>query len=138
WAVRKRISFKFDSAHPIGCSHHQKIVVIDDTVAACGGIDMTSGRWDTPQHLPRDPRRRRPTGTLYGRWHDLTMLMEGDVAAALGELGNERWKAAGGNPFEPCLAQEESPWPERIEAQFRNVEIGIARTRAKWGECSQV
>lgn len=138
WAVRKRISFKFDSAHPIGCSHHQKIVVIDDKVAACGGIDMTSGRWDTPQHLPRDPRRRRPTGTLYGPWHDLTMLMEGDVAAALGELGNERWKAAGGNPFEPCLAQEESPWPERIEAQFRNVEIGIARTRAKWGECSQV
>ena len=32
-------------------SHHQKIVVIDDCLAFCGGIDMTSARWDTREHL---------------------------------------------------------------------------------------
>jgi phosphatidylserine/phosphatidylglycerophosphate/cardiolipin synthase-like enzyme len=138
WFLRKRIDFKFDSAHPIGCSHHQKIVVIDDVVAACGGIDMTTCRWDTPEHLPKDPRRRKPSGRLYDPWHDVTMVMEGEVAGVLGELGRERWKVAGGKPFGPCLPQRKSPWPRSITAEFENVEIGIARTRAKWGDCSQV
>ena len=138
WAVHKRIDFKFDSAHPIGCSHHQKIVVIDDVLAVCGGIDMTSDRWDTPEHRPRDTRRRRPTGGLYGPWHDVTMIMEGEIASALGELGRARWQAAGGDAISPCAPQQESPWPSTLDAEFENVEIGIARTRAKWGECSQV
>jgi phosphatidylserine/phosphatidylglycerophosphate/cardiolipin synthase-like enzyme len=33
------------SAHPLGCSHHQKIAVIDDRFAVCGGIDMAGDRW---------------------------------------------------------------------------------------------
>lgn len=138
WALRRRIDFKFDSAHPVGCSHHQKIVVIDDVFAACGGIDMTSDRWDTPQHLPHDPRRRRPTGRHYGPWHDVTMVMEGDVAVALGELGRHRWQAAGGRRMLPCQPQDASPWPDDLEAEFENVEIGIARTAARYGNSPQV
>lgn len=138
WALRDRIDFKFDGAHPIGCSHHQKIVVVDDVFAACGGIDMTSDRWDTPEHLPRDKRRRKPTGKLYGPWHDVTMVMEGEVAGALGDLGRERWKVAGGAELVPCAPQDFSPWPEELRAEFENVEIGIARTRAEYGDCPQV
>jgi phosphatidylserine/phosphatidylglycerophosphate/cardiolipin synthase-like enzyme len=138
WVAHPRIDFKFDSAHPIGCSHHQKIVVVDDVVAACGGIDMTSDRWDTPDHAPHDPRRRRPTGRLYGPWHDITMLMEGEVASALGELGRERWRVAGGEDLSPCRPQAQSPWPEGLTAEFENVEIGIARTRAEYDGCPQV
>jgi len=138
WASSKSIEFKFDSAHPVGCSHHQKIVVIDDRMAVCGGIDMTSDRWDTRDHLPRDGRRRRPTGRRYGPWHDVTMVMEGEIAQALGELGRDRWKAAGGGEMAPCAPQEETPWPSGLMAEFENVEIGIARTRAEWGECEQV
>ena len=138
WAVRKRIDFKFDAAHPLGCSHHQKIVVIDDVFAVCGGIDMTSDRWDTPEHLPHDPRRRRPTGGSYGPWHDVTMLMEGEVAAVLGELGRDRWQVAGGKRIAPCSPQAESPWPKALDAEFRDVEIGIARTRAQYDDCAQI
>lgn len=138
WAKHPRIDFKFDSAHPIGCSHHQKIVVVDDAVAACGGIDMTSDRWDTPDHIPKDPRRRRPTGHLYGPWHDVTMLLEGEVAAALGELGRERWKIAGGDELAPCGPQQQSPWPASLRPEFENVEVGIARTRAEYGDCPQI
>ena len=132
WAPRKRIAFKFDTAHPVGCSHHQKIVVIDERLAVCGGIDMTDGRWDTREHREDDPRRRRPGGFAYGPWHDLTMMMEGPVAATLGELGRDRWRRAGGEPLdrlEPC---EESPWPEGLIPHFENVEVGIARTRAEY------
>ncbi|MCJ2183053.1 phospholipase D-like domain-containing protein [Novosphingobium sp. 1949] len=138
WAWRDRIDFKFDAAHPIGCSHHQKIVVIDDVFAVCGGIDMTSDRWDTPAHLPRDTRRRKPTGGLYGPWHDITMMLEGEAAAALGDLGRERWEVAGGRAIAPCAPQETSPWPERLKAEFADVELGIARTRAAYGDCPQV
>jgi hypothetical protein len=43
WAMTKSIRYRFDSAHPLGCSHHQKIAVIDDAFAVCGGIDFSSG-----------------------------------------------------------------------------------------------
>ena len=139
WYFQRGIVLKFDSAHPLGCSHHQKIVVIDDNFAVCGGIDMTSDRWDTPEHLEDDPRRRRPYGTrLYGPWHDLTMMVEGEAAGALAELGRKRWVRAGGSVLEPCAPQQETAWPDRLRAEFRDVEIGIARTRAAWRDAAEV
>lgn len=138
WWRHPRIDFKLDSAHPLGCSHHQKIVVIDDRFAVCGGIDMAGDRWDTRQHLPHDPRRRRPGGAEYGPWHDCTMLMEGEVAQVLGDYGRTRWEQAGGKPMEPCAPQDASPWPRRLTAEFRNVEIGIARTRSQYGNNPEV
>lgn len=139
WFMTPGIDFKFDSAHPLGCSHHQKVVVIDDKFAACGGIDMTSDRWDTPEHRDDDPRRRRPFGTrLYGPWHDLSLMVEGEAAAALAELGRKRWVRAGGAALLPCAPQEASAWPEELKAEFEDVEVGIARTRAAWGDCDEV
>lgn len=138
WWRHPRIVFKLDSAHPLGCSHHQKIAVIDDRFAVCGGIDMAGDRWDTRQHLDDDKRRKRPGGKLYGPWHDCTMLMEGEAAAVLGQFGRKRWEQAGGKPFDACLPQESSPWPNTIEAEFRNVEIGIARTRSHFAEAREV
>ena len=128
----RSIDLKLDSAHPIGCSHHQKIAVIDDCFAVCGGIDVTSDRWDTRAHLHDDFRRRRPNGRLYGAWHDITMMLEGEVAGALGELGRNRWAIAGGGQLPPCEPQEESPWPASLSAEFTDVEVGIARTRAAY------
>ena len=138
WHFTPGIEFKFDSAHPLGCSHHQKVVVIDDCFAACGGIDMTSARWDTPEHLHEDARRRDISGKPYGAWHDLTMLVEGDAAYALGALGRERWKQAGGEEIVPCAPRDDSPWPKRLTAEFQDVEIGIARTRAAYHDIAEV
>lgn len=132
WWRTPGIDFKFDGAHPVGCSHHQKIVVIDDCFAVCGGIDMTGDRWDTTAHIEDDPRRLRPTGKPYGPWHDCTMALEGDVARALGDYGRERWVQAGGKPMEPCPPRDGSPWPESLTAEFSDVEIGLARTRAQY------
>lgn len=134
WYFQRGVTFRFDSAHPLGCSHHQKIAVIDDAFAVCGGIDMTSDRWDTPEHREADPRRRKPYGTrLYGPWHDLTMLVEGEAAAALAELGRARWVQAGGRELPACRPAGRSAWPARVKAEFRDVEVGIARTCAAWG-----
>jgi phospholipase D1/2 len=32
-------------------SHHEKLCVIDETIAFMGGLDLCYGRWDTPQHV---------------------------------------------------------------------------------------
>ncbi|MBB3861121.1 phosphatidylserine/phosphatidylglycerophosphate/cardiolipin synthase-like enzyme [Novosphingobium hassiacum] len=138
WWRHPRIVFKLDSAHPLGCSHHQKIAVIDDCLAVCGGIDMAGDRWDTREHLDDDKRRRRPSGKTYGPWHDCTMLMEGEAARVLGDYGRARWVQAGGTPMEPCTPQDSAPWPARIEAEFHDVEIGIARTRSQYGDACEI
>ena len=132
WFPHRRIDFKFDTAHPIGCSHHQKIAVIDDRLAVCGGIDLADRRWDTRAHRETDPRRRRPGGRPYGPWHDVTMMMEGPIAGALDDLGRHRWERAGGKPLAPLRPSEDSAWPDGLEAHFEDVEIGIARTRAAY------
>jgi len=138
WFRHPQIDFKFDAAHPLGCSHHQKIVIIDDAFAVCGGIDMTTDRWDTPEHREHDPRRLKPNRRHYGPWHDATMMVEGKAARSLGDLGRDRWERAGGEPIEPCAPQQESPWPPKLDAEFRDVELGIARTSAKWGDHAEV
>ena len=134
WAFTKQISFKLDGAHPWGASHHQKITVVDDKLAFCGGIDMTATRWDTREHLDDDPRRKRPTtGRSYGPWHDATMAVDGAAARALGELARERWLVAGGGTIAPPDAQGD-PWPPELKPAFRNVDLAIARTRGPYKE----
>ena len=137
WWRTRAIDFRFDHAHPPGCSHHQKIVVIDDSLAACGGIDISSRRWDTSEHIDDDPHRTGPTGTLYPPWHDATMLMQGEIAVALSELGRERWKVATGVRIDPVEPAEDN-WPESLEPMFRDVDVAIARTRARYQDVEAV
>ncbi len=138
WFKNRRITFKFDAAHPVGCSHHQKIVIIDDRFAVCGGIDMTAERWDTRAHREKDRLRRAPGGKRYMPWHDVTMMVEGEVAGALDELGRNRWHIAGGEDIPPLPHQPESAWPPELKPQFTDIEIGIARTRAEWKDHKEI
>ena len=128
WMMHKRIYTKLDSFHPTGGSHHQKIIVIDDCVAFCGGIDMTGGRWDTRSHDDEEPHRVFPNGTPCEPWHDATTALEGPVAAALGELARDRWQRAGGHELAPVSGAFDC-WPEDLEPDFSDVEVAIARTR---------
>ncbi len=128
WMLHARIHTRLDGAHPTGASHHQKIVVIDDCLAFCGGIDMTNERWDTRAHCDTEPRRVDPTGTPYKPWHDATTALQGPVAAALGELSRDRWQRAGGDVLAPVL-QHADCWPNDLVPDFRNIEVGIARTQ---------
>jgi phospholipase D1/2 len=124
----KRIRFKLDHAHPTGSTHHQKIVVIDDALAFCGGIDMTADRWDTREHRDDDPRRVRPTTKRrYGPWHDVTTAVDGDAARALGELARDRWKRATGEDIPPSPAVDDA-WPGGLEPYMTEVDVAISRT----------
>ncbi|MDB5372184.1 MAG: phospholipase [Belnapia sp.] len=128
WMRHPRITLKLDGAHPPAASHHQKIVVLDDCLAFCGGIDMTGDRWDTREHRDEEPRRVAPNGAPHPPWHDATTALEGPAAAALGELARDRWQAAGGRPLAPVTGRSDC-WPQDLPAHFRDIDVGIARTR---------
>ena len=66
-------------------------------------------------------------GTMRRRWS------YGDVARALGELSRARWRWASGEELAPpkdCPAI----WPGSIEADFRGIHVGIARTIPEYGD----
>lgn len=127
WVGEPRIQLRLDHHHPPAGSHHQKVVVIDDCLAFCGGIDMTADRWDTRDHADDEPRRVEPDGTLYGPWHDASTMLEGPVAGALGDMCRTRWKVSGGEPLPPVTDAGDC-WPEHVEPDFTDIEVGIAQT----------
>lgn len=128
WKTHPRITLKLDGAHPVAASHHQKIVVIDDCLAFCGGIDITCERWDRRAHADDEPARVDFSGRPYQPWHDATSAFDGAAARAMGELARLRWQAAGGQPVEP-VRESLDCWPEMLRPDFTQVRLGIARTQ---------
>lgn len=137
WMFSKQVRLKLDAAHPPMSAHHMKLLVIDDRVAFCGGIDMTVGRWDTREHLDKDERRRSPMGFAQGPWHDATTCVSGPAAAALGDLARIRWQRATGERLYAC-ATISDPWPTAMNVDFRDIDIGIARTLPEYEAQPQV
>ncbi|WP_198382643.1 phospholipase D-like domain-containing protein [Roseomonas sp. KE2513] len=128
WLGRHRLHFHLDRHHPPGGCHHQKIAVIDDALAFCGGIDVTGGRWDTSAHRDDEPARLWPNGTPHGPWHDVTTAVTGEAARALGDLARDRWFAANGwKPDPPPI--DHKCWPEELDAVFHDVSVAIARSQ---------
>ena len=127
WNTPPQISVCLDDVLPVGASHHQKVVVIDDALAFCGGIDLTIRRWDTPDHAMNNPERRDPGGADYRPFHDIQMMVDGEAARALAELVRRRWeRAACETPLD--MAPEEDSWPEGFEPDFTDTRVGLART----------
>ncbi|MDH3622457.1 MAG: hypothetical protein OEQ49_01190 [Myxococcales bacterium] len=62
WKSHDRVRFCLDGEHPLGASQHQKIVVVDDCLGFCGGLDLSQWRWDTCEHRVEDERRKDPKG----------------------------------------------------------------------------
>lgn len=130
WKTPPQIEICLDDVLPLGASHHQKIVVIDDKLAFTGGLDLTTARWDTPEHQPANPLRVDTAGRPYGPFHDVQMAIDGAAAAALAELVRKRWERAACETLRrpPPGTGGSDPWPEALQPDFRDVDIGIART----------
>lgn len=134
WLTSRRMRFKLDSAHPAGSAQHQKIVVVDDVLAFCGGLDMTARRWDTRAHHDDDRRR---VGYRRDPWHDATTAVDGAVARAMGELARARWRAATGASPKPPPPLDPI-WPDGLVPTFENIDVAVARTMPAHGEQREV
>ena len=128
WRMPRGIRFGFDDHHPVGASHHQKVVVVDDRIAFCGGIDLTGHRWDTCAHRPDEPARVTPVGTPYGPYHEVQAMVAGPVAASLGVLARDRWRALGADRLPAVDTPDEAAWPSDVAPDLTDVDVAIART----------
>ncbi len=127
WKLNARVTARLDSTHPPLASHHQKLLVVDDSLAFCGGIDMTMKRWDTRAHADVEPLRTAPSGEQLQPWHDMTSVFDGEAALAIGDLCRQRWRRACGETLPPVKAQPVA-WPQDIATIAGPVQIGIARS----------
>jgi phospholipase D1/2 len=128
WHTGRRLKFFMDGAHPVGASHHQKVVVVDDAVAFVGGLDLTRARWDRPEHAADNPLRRDGKGKPYGPFHDVQSVVDGAAARALGDLVRMRWRrATGAEPAAP-VAGEHDPWPADLPPDLIDVDVALVRT----------
>ncbi|GAA5787103.1 VTT domain-containing protein [Chitiniphilus shinanonensis] len=136
WRTHRRLHFRMDGQLPLGGSHHQKVVVIDDKLAFIGGLDLTHDRWDTPAHACDDARRVAGEGKCYPPFHDVQIMFDGPAAAAAGDLVRERWyRAAGYYPRKPLEALAGGDrWPAHVEPDFTDIQLAIARTEPEFDE----
>lgn len=126
--THRRIHFHLDGIHPVGGSHHQKIVSVDDAIAFVGGLDLTEGRWDTPEHRVPDPRRVLSGGESYPPFHDVMMAVDGEAAAAVGDLFRDRWRRATGRRLRRPAHIDADHWPPDLVPSIENAKVGLART----------
>lgn len=128
WKTSQRIHYYQDNSLPLGASHHQKIVVIDDRIAFVGGIDLTNRRWDVSEHPPYDPRRTDPWGKEYPPFHDVEILVDGQVATILGELFRTRWYNATGRHLSKPEGVKSDPWPDQFHPDINEIDVAVSRT----------
>ena len=137
WFKGTRVKFRLDHMVPLGACHHQKVVLIDDRLAFCGGGDISVDRWDTPGHRELEPRRIMPDQECHAPRHEVMMMVDGAAAVALGEHFRERWRlGTKDGPMDPPedahgdLAGD--PWPDDLPAQFLDANVSIVRTTPAW------
>lgn len=89
-------------------THHQKTVVIDDTIAFLGGIDLTRGRRDTGKHSlnpqgTSEDNKYNPQSDNgpHGQndiirmpWHDIHLQLKGAAAVDVACNFVERWNSS--------------------------------------------
>jgi phospholipase D1/2 len=126
------VHLHYDNTQPVGASHHQKIVVIDDAMAFCGGLDPTCRRWDTCDHKAEHPLRT-VDGKPYPPFHDHMMAVDGEAARALGDLARERWWRSMGKRLRSVAAGPEV-WPLSLQPQLSDVNVAISRTEPQYNE----
>ena len=132
WFRKRTVEFRLDKPGILGACHHQKVVIIDDKIAFCGGGDIATDRWDTDEHQDDDPRRCQPSGLFSAPRHEVMSVMDGPAARTLGDLARERWFRATWERTQP-EETDEDPWPDGVEPALAEVEVGIARTEPRLG-----
>lgn len=133
------VDYRLDRVAPIGACQHQKILVVDDAIGFCGGGDFGAERWDTRRHLDHHHARRLPSGKPYPPRHEVMMMVEGEAAAALGDLARERWRRATGEVLTPPPKRPgAAAGPEHVTFELPPAPIGIARTEPERGDAPAV
>ena len=137
WFRGTPVRFELDDTVPLGACHHQKIVVIDDSLAFVGGADFADDRWDSASHLDDDGRRIGPDHKHHGPRHEVVAMTDGPAATMLGELFRARWRTAVGD-IPAAAARAADAWPDGEAPDILGGLAGIVRTAPSWRAQSAV
>jgi len=127
----ERIRYVLDGKHPVGASHHQKLVVIDGRLAFVGGADICDGRWDDRRHASVNAERVNRHGDPYKPYHEVIAFVRGGAVGRLEQVFRERWRRASG---EELVLPELDAGAEAKQLDFENAlaidasSTAIART----------
>lgn len=124
---KRMVELRLEGVGILGACHHQKVVIIDDKIAFCGGGDISVDRWDEEGHHSGDPRRCLPSGLIPLARHEWMSVCDGEAARMLGDLARERWRRASGEEL-PVVECDGDPWPDHIIPAFTNIKLGLSRT----------
>jgi phosphatidylserine/phosphatidylglycerophosphate/cardiolipin synthase-like enzyme len=128
-----QIKYVLDGKHPLGASHHQKLVVVDGRVAFVGGADICDGRWDDRRHASENAERVNRYGEPYKPYHEVIGYVTGAVVAGLEQTFRARWQRATGEElprFPPPPDAESVRSDPRFEGALpiQCERVAIART----------
>ena len=138
WFKDTPVKFRLDDQVPFGACHHQKVLVIDDRLAFCGGGDISVDRWDTAGHRDGDARRIMPGQDYHAPRHEVMMMVDGPAAKALGDLARERWRRATNEALPEPEDAGGDPWPDFVPPALTDLQVGIARTVPQWKRQAEV
>lgn len=128
WFRGRIVEFRLDGPGLLGACHHQKVVVIDNQIAFCGGGDISTDRWDSEAHLSGDPRRCEPTGVIPSPRHEVMCVVDGPAAHTLGDLARERWRRATGEVLDTTVWRNRDAWPDGVQPTLHDIPMGLSRT----------
>lgn len=132
-ATPENVYIHLDDTIPMGGSQHQKVIVVDDVLAFSGGMDVSTNRWDTRDHLPDNPLRNGPRGEFVPL-HDVQSMLAGPVVGLYSELVRWRWNRSAPNE---CIGRRQvelnsgelpDVWPQQFEPLFYDIPCAPART----------
>src|SRR5581483_8745605 len=88
YGISDRLAVRIDSTAPtLTSAHHEKIVIVDNKVGFCGGLDLSRGKWDTSSHEYDNPQRDPNSEP----WHDVHLMVTGPVVWDLIYHFHQRW-----------------------------------------------
>lgn len=86
--ISDKLMVKIDNTAPtITSAHHEKIVIVDNQVGFCGGLDLSRGKWDTSSHECDNPLRDGGSEPC----HDVHAMVSGPVVWDLIYHFHQRW-----------------------------------------------
>jgi phosphatidylserine/phosphatidylglycerophosphate/cardiolipin synthase-like enzyme len=88
YGISDKLMVRVDSTAPtLTSAHHEKMVIVDNQIGFCGGLDLSRGKWDTSAHEYDNPLR--DTGSE--PWHDVHAMVSGPVVWDLIYHFHQRW-----------------------------------------------
>jgi phosphatidylserine/phosphatidylglycerophosphate/cardiolipin synthase-like enzyme len=108
-------------------SHHQKLCIVDELLAFCGGLDVNTGRIDTPAHTSQKTA-----------WHDVQLRVDAQAALDIHHNFVTRWNAECAAYLAFVASANKSGLPNRLPVHTASSTLAYSTAKPKGGGSSIV